>query len=46
MEKIADTIGIIDKGRMLEELSIDDIKAKNIILEDYYLKLLDEEVAD
>ena len=44
IEKIADTIGIIDKGKMLEELSMDSIKTKNIDLEYYYLKLLEKEV--
>lgn len=43
MEKIAHTIGIIDHGIMLEELSMKDIIAKNINLEDYYLNLLKED---
>jgi len=42
MEKMADTIGIIDQGKMLVELSIEDIKTKDINLEDYYLKLLEK----
>lgn len=40
MEKIADTIGIINNGKMLEEISIKEIQSKNINLEDYYLNLL------
>jgi len=40
MEKIAHTIGIINNGIIVEELSMNDIRAKNINLEEYYLKLL------
>ncbi|WP_291569131.1 MULTISPECIES: ATP-binding cassette domain-containing protein [unclassified Clostridium] len=40
MEKIAHTIGIINNGIIVEELSMNDIRAKNIDLEEYYLKLL------
>lgn len=41
MEKIANTIGIINNGIILEEVSMSDITAKNINLEEYYLQLLD-----
>ena len=40
--KIADTIGVIDKGSMLTEISMDEIKRKKINLETYYLDLLKE----
>jgi len=35
-DKIADTIGIIDHGVMLEECSVDEIRKKNCDLEDYF----------
>ncbi|SFB33586.1 ATP-binding cassette domain-containing protein [Clostridium frigidicarnis] len=41
MEKIANTIGIINNGIILEEVSMSDITAKNINLEEYYLQLLE-----
>lgn len=41
MEKIANTIGIINNGIILEEMSMSDITAKNINLEEYYLQLLE-----
>lgn len=41
MEKIAHTIGIINSGIILEELSMNDIRAKDINLEEYYLQLLE-----
>ena len=40
LSKIADTIGMIDHGAMLGEISMDDICKKGIGLEDYYLGLL------
>ena len=40
LSKIADTIGMIDHGAMLGEISMDDICKKGIGLEDYYLDLL------
>ena len=40
LSEIADTIGIIDHGTMLGEISMDDINKKGIGLEDYYLDLL------
>ena len=40
VSKIADTIGMIDHGAMLGEISMDEICKKGIGLEDYYLDLL------
>jgi len=40
LSKIANTVGIIDKGSMLAEISMGDIKNKGINLETYYLDLL------
>ena len=40
LSKIADTIGIIDHGSMLAELSMTEIEEKGISLETYYLELL------
>jgi len=40
LSKIADTIGIIDSGSMLAEVSMDEIRSKNIDLEAYYLRLI------
>ena len=40
LSKIADTIGMIDHGAMLGEISMDEICKKGIGLEDYYLDLL------
>ena len=40
LSKIADTIGIIDHGSMLAELSMMEIEEKGISLETYYLELL------
>jgi ABC-2 type transport system ATP-binding protein len=40
LSKIADTIGVIDNGSMLAEISMNDIKNKGINLETYYLDLL------
>ena len=40
LSKIADTIGMIDHGAMLVEISMDEICKKGIGLEDYYLDLL------
>ncbi|WP_315118211.1 ATP-binding cassette domain-containing protein [uncultured Clostridium sp.] len=39
--KMADTIGIIDKGVLLAEVSMTEILEKGIDLEAYYLKLLE-----
>jgi ABC-2 type transport system ATP-binding protein len=40
LSKIANTIGVIDGGSMLAEISINDIQNKGINLETYYLDLL------
>lgn len=40
LSKIANTIGVIDNGSMLAEISMVDIKDKGINLETYYLDLL------
>lgn len=40
MERIAHTVGIIEKGVMLAELSMKEIRAKKIDLETYYLTLI------
>lgn len=40
LEKIADTIGVIDKGNMLTEISMSELQSKGISLENYYLDLL------
>lgn len=40
LSKIADTIGVIDKGTMIAEISMSEIKEKGIELETYYLDLL------
>lgn len=40
LSKIADTIGIIDHGAMLAEVSMKELTAKGIDLETYYLGLL------
>jgi ABC-2 type transport system ATP-binding protein len=40
LSRIADTIGIINKGSMLAEISMPDIRSKGIDLETYYLNLL------
>lgn len=40
LEKIADTIGVIDKGSMLAEISVNKLQEKGITLETYYLDLL------
>ena len=37
LSKIADTIGIIDHGAMLAEVSMKELTAKGIDLETYYL---------
>lgn len=44
MAKIADRIGVIDKGIILEEISMTEIVDKGIELESYYLELLKEEM--
>ncbi len=40
LSKIANTIGIIDHGAMLAEISMKELTAKGIDLETYYLDLL------
>lgn len=40
LEKTADTIGVIDKGRLLAEISVCELQEKGISLETYYLNLL------
>ena len=40
LAKIADTIGIIDHGAMLAEISMEDIRTQGTSLETYYLNLL------
>ncbi len=40
LSKIADTIGVIDNGSMIAEISMAEIKQKGINLETYYLDLL------
>lgn len=40
LSKIADTIGVIDKGSMIAEISMDNLRSKGIDLETYYLDLL------
>ena len=40
LSKIADTIGIIDHGSMLAEISTAEIAEKGMNLETYYLSLL------
>lgn len=40
LEKMADTIGVIDKGNMLDEISLEELRDKEISLENYYLGLL------
>jgi len=40
LSKIADTIGIIDHGSMLAEISMAEIEKKGMNLETYYLELL------
>ena len=45
LSKIADTIGIIDHGSMLAEISMTEIAEKGMNLETYYLSLLGGEVA-
>lgn len=40
LSKIANTIGVIDKGTMIAEISMSEIKQKGIELETYYLDLL------
>jgi ABC-2 type transport system ATP-binding protein len=40
LSKIADTIGIIDNGSMLAEISMAEIKSRGIDLETFYLDLL------
>lgn len=42
LEKTADTIGVIDKGRLLAEISVNELREKGIALETYYLNLLKE----
>ncbi|APH14691.1 ABC transporter family protein [Clostridium sporogenes] len=42
LSKIADTIGVIDSGSMIAEISMSEIKQKGINLETYYLDLLKE----
>lgn len=46
LEKVADTIGIIDKGIMLSERSLFELRDKGISLEAYYLNLLEKEKND
>ena len=44
IELIADTIGCIKKGKLLEEVSLESIKASgDISLEDYFLQVLSRE---
>lgn len=40
LEKIAGTIGVIDKGILLAEMSVIELRKKGISLENYYLDLL------
>lgn len=40
LEKIADTIGVIDKGTLLAEVSVHELLEEGIPLETYYLNLL------
>lgn len=40
LSKIADTIGVIDKGHMIAEIAMTEIRQKGIDLETYYLDLL------
>lgn len=40
LEKIADTIGVIDKGRLLAEVSVHELRKSGISLETYYLDFL------
>lgn len=40
IEKIADTIGVIDNGRLLAEVSVNELHERGISLENYYLDLL------
>lgn len=40
LSRIADTIGIIDHGKMLAEISMEEISNKGIDLETYYLEIL------
>lgn len=42
LEKTANTIGVIDKGRLLAEISVYELQRKGIHLETYYLNLLKE----
>lgn len=40
IEKIADTIGIIHNGRLIEEITKERIKKENFELEDHFIKIL------
>lgn len=40
LEKTANTIGVIDKGRLFAEVSVNELRKKGISLETYYLDLL------
>ncbi|MDE5908308.1 MAG: ATP-binding cassette domain-containing protein [Lachnospiraceae bacterium] len=41
LSKIVDTIGIIDRGTMLAEISMDDLHTKGTDLETYYMDLME-----
>lgn len=40
LEKTADTIGVIEKGKLLAEVAVNKLREKGISLETYYLDLL------
>lgn len=42
LSKIADTIGVIEKGSMIAEISMSEIQQSEGELETYYLNLLEE----
>lgn len=44
LSKISDTIGILDNGQLIEELSMKSITENNIDLESYFLKILNRGV--
>jgi ABC-2 type transport system ATP-binding protein len=40
IEQIADTVGVIRDGKLLEEVSMDTLRARSSSLEDYFLQLI------
>lgn len=42
LEKMVDTVGIIDEGELLSEISVSEIQKKEVDLETYYINLIEE----